>query len=103
MVIITNSQEWLDGLDNNNIEDIFNLYESIIGVTQLGGFTCIQKNGTLYLQTDDHGKTLVLINGTAVKTFLDKLDTDYGGDIGWVGGYFHATRNTGQNKYFDSI
>lgn len=102
MLIITNSQEWLDELDDRNIEHMFNLYESIIGITQSGGFTCFQKKRTLYVQTDDHGKTLLLINGKAIKNFLDKLDTDYGGDHGWVGGYFHFVRNAGQDKYLDA-
>lgn len=98
MVTITNSQEWLDGLDHSNIEDIYNLYESIIGITKLGGFTCSQKNGSLYVQSDDHDKTLVLINGKAVKVFLDKLDNDHGGELGWVGGHFHAVRNGDGNN-----
>ena len=93
MVTITNCQEWLDDLDNCNVEDIYNLYESIIGVTQLGGFTCIQKNGIIFLQTDDHHKILMLIHGKDVKAFLDKLDREYGGKIGWVGGMFETIRN----------
>ena len=98
MVTITNSQEWLDSLEHCTIEDMYNLYESIIGVTQLGGFTCLHKKGILYIQTDDHGKVLVLINGKAVKMFLDKLDKDHGGDLGWVGGHFHVFRNAARNS-----
>jgi hypothetical protein len=95
MVTITNFQEWLDDLDNNSIEDIYNLYESIIGVTSIGGFTCFQKNGIFHLQTDDHSKILILLDGKSVKAFLDKLDNDHGGDKGWVGGHFYAIRNKG--------
>ncbi len=93
MVTITNFQEWLDDLDYCNIEDIYNLYESVIGITQIGGFTCFHKNGVLNVKTDDHNKTLILIDGNAVKAFLNKLDNDYGGDNGWVGGEFYAFRN----------
>ena len=29
----------------------------------------------------------MLASGKAVKAFLDKLDSEYGGDLGWVGGF----------------
>ena len=44
MPTTTDFQEWLDNLDETHIEEIYNLYESIIGVTQMGGFTCTQNN-----------------------------------------------------------
>lgn len=88
MATTTDFQVWLDNLDDNDIEDIYCLYESIVGVTEIGGFKCSQKNGMLFIQSADHDLTLMLSSGKAVKAFLDKLDNDYGGDYGWVGGHY---------------
>lgn len=88
MSTTTDFQEWLDNIEDNDIEDIFCLYESIVGVTEIGGFKCSQKNGMLFIQSNDNNQTLMLTSGTAVKAFLDKLDNDYGGDFGWVGGHY---------------
>lgn len=92
MAITTDFQEWLDNLDDNDIEDIFCLYESIVGVTEMGGFKCSQKNGMLFIQSGDNDQTLMLASGKAVKAFLDKLDNEYGGDFGWVGGHYDFVR-----------
>lgn len=35
MATTTDFQEWLDNLDETSIEEIYCLYESIVGVTQM--------------------------------------------------------------------
>jgi len=92
MATTTDFQEWLDNLDDNDIEDIYCLYESIVGVTEIGGFKCSQKNGMLFIQTVDNDQTLMLASGKAIKAFLDKLDNEFGGDFGWVGGHHDFVR-----------
>lgn len=92
MATTTDFQEWLDNLDETNIEEIYCLYESIVGVTQMGGFNCSQNNGRLFIKTDQNDSTLMLASGKAVKAFLDKLDSEYGGDFGWVGGHYEFVR-----------
>lgn len=92
MATTTDFQEWLDNLDDNDIEDIFCLYESIVGVTEIGGFKCTPKNGMLFIQSGDNDQTLMLASGKAVKAFLDKLDNVYGGEFGWVGGHYDFIR-----------
>jgi hypothetical protein len=59
----------------------------------MGGFRCSQNNGKLFVQTDDNDQTLMLASGKAVKAFLDKLDHEYGGDFGWVGGNYEFYRS----------
>jgi hypothetical protein len=34
----------------------------------------------------------MLASGSAVKAFLDKLDYEFGGDFGWVGGHYEFVR-----------
>lgn len=92
MATTTDFQEWLDNLDETSIEEIYCLYKSIVGVTQMGGFNCSQNNGRLFIKTDQNDSTLMLASGKAVKAFLDKLDSEYGGDFGWVGGYYEFVR-----------
>ena len=94
MPTITDFQEWIDNLDDNDdIEEINNLYESITGKTQMGAFTCSEKNGKLFITNGDNDQTLMLASETAVKTFLAKLDKDFGGDFGWVGGHWEFVRS----------
>ena len=92
MATTTDFQEWLDNLDETNIEEIYCLYDSIVGVTQMGGFSCSQKDARLFIKTDQNDSTLMLASGKAVKAFLDKLDNEYGGDFGWVGGHYEFVR-----------
>lgn len=92
MATTTDFQEWLDNLFDKDIEDIYWLYESIVGVTEMGSFKCSQKNGMLFIQSGDNDQTLMLASGKAVKAFLDKLDNDYGGGFGWVGGQYEFVR-----------
>ena len=93
MPTTTDFQEWLDNLDETHIEEIYNLYESIIGVTQMGGFTCTQNNsGQIFIKTDQNDTTLMLASGIAIKAFLNKLDIEYGGDFGWVRGHYEFIR-----------
>lgn len=87
MATTTDFQEWLDNLDETSIEEIYCLYESVVGVTQMVGFNCSQNNGRLFIKTDQNDSTQMLASGKAVKAFLDKLDSEYGGDLGWVGGF----------------
>jgi hypothetical protein len=86
-------QDWLDKLNDNDIEEIYCLYESIVGVTEMGGFKCSQNNGKLFIQNGDIKQTLMLESGKAIKEFLDKLDNEYGGDFGWVGGHYEFVRS----------
>jgi hypothetical protein len=58
----------------------------------MGGFKCSHKNGMLFIQSGDNDQTLMLASGKAVKAFLDKLDNEYGGEFGWVGGYYDFVR-----------
>lgn len=93
MATTTDFQEWLDNLDETHIEEINNLYQSITGVTQMGGFSCTQNNNKqIFIKTDQNDTTLMLASGKAIKAFLDKLDSEYGGDFGWVGGHYEFVR-----------
>ena len=94
MSTITDFQEWLDNLQETHIEVIYNLYESIVGVTQMGGFTSQQNaEGRIFVTTDENDQILMLASGKAVKAFLDKLDNEYGGGFGWVGGAYEFHRS----------
>jgi len=81
MATTTEFEEWLENIEDDDIEIINNLYESVEFVTQMGEFTCTENNGKLFIQTDDNELTLMLASDKAVKTFLKKLDDDYGGDF----------------------
>ncbi len=95
MATITDFEEWLDNLDDDSkdIEEINNLYDSITGKTQMGVFTCDENNGKLFIKSDCSEQTLMLASEKAIKTFLDKLDIEYGGDFGTVALYYDFVRN----------
>lgn len=93
MATTTDFQEWLDNLDDTDIEDIYNLYESIAHKTQMGSFKCSENNGRLFVTNGDNNQTLMLASDLAANTFLKKLDKDYGGDFGWVGGHYEFVRS----------
>lgn len=92
MATTTDFQEWLDGISDLSVEEAYFLYESIVGVTQMGGFTCKQQNGMYFVKSADTEHTLMLASGKAVKAFLDKLDNDFGGDFNWLGGHYEFIR-----------
>ena len=85
--------EWLDNLENRDIEDINNLYECVIHKSQIGAFKCSENNGCLFISNEENDQTLILASEKDVKAFLDKLDKEYGGDFGWVGGNWEFIRN----------
>ncbi|HKC67165.1 MAG TPA: hypothetical protein VKG26_02970 [Bacteroidia bacterium] len=86
-------QEWLDNLDDTDIEEIYCLYESISHKTQMGSFDCSENNGILFVTNGDNDQVLKLVSEKAVETFLAKLDKDYGGGFGWVGGQYEFVRS----------
>ena len=59
----------------------------------MGAFTYIENNGKLFITNGDNDQTLMLASEAAVKTFLAKLDKDFGGDFGWVGEHWDFIRN----------
>lgn len=89
----TDFQIWLDNLDDDDIETIHFLYESISGETEMGGFKTTKKNDTLVIKSDHNDQTLILASEKAKKTFLDKLNKEYGGEFGWVGGHYEFVRS----------
>lgn len=93
MQTIKDSQEWLDNLENTDIEDINNLYECVINKSQIGAFKCSENNGCLLISNEENDLALILECKKDVKDFLDKLDKEYGGDFGWVGGNWEFIRN----------
>jgi hypothetical protein len=46
MPTTTDFQGWLDNLDDTHIEEIYNLYESVIGVTQMGEYLFPERKWT---------------------------------------------------------
>lgn len=93
MATTTDFQEWLDNLDDNDIENIYFLYESVVGETEMGGFKCTNNHGKVFIKNGDNDQTLMLVSGKAVKAFLDKLNREYGGDFGSVGGHYEFVRS----------
>ncbi len=92
MATTTDFQEWLDNIDDKDIEYIYHLYESINSETQMGGFTSTKKGNQLFIKTDDHDQVLLLASDKAVKGFLAKLDYEFGGGFGWVIGQYDFVR-----------
>jgi len=70
MPTITDFEEGIDNLDDNeDIEEINNLYESITGKTQMGAFTCSENNGKLFVTNGDNDQTLMLASELLLKLF----------------------------------
>ncbi len=97
MATTTNFQEWIDSITNDDIEEIYCLYECIEGVTEMGAFKCTQKNDMLFVQNRDNGLTLMLSSEKAIKMFLDLLDKTYGDDFGDVYGNYNFYRSMEDN------
>ncbi len=97
MATTTDFQEWLDNLDETDIEEINNLYESITHKTQMGAFKCSVNNDRYFVTNGDNDQTLMLASELAKDTFLKKLDKEYGGDFGWVGGHWEFVRSMRKN------
>ena len=93
MATTNDFQDWLDNLDDTDIEEIYNLHESITHKTQMGSFKSSENNGRLFVTNGDNNQTLMLASELAVKTFLKKLNKNYGGDFGSVVGHYEFVRS----------
>ncbi|GAA4327210.1 hypothetical protein GCM10023115_24950 [Pontixanthobacter gangjinensis] len=93
MPTTTDFQEYLDNLEEDHIEIIHELYESVSGEYQMGAFETERNNGNLFTTSDLNDFTLMLVSDEARDAFLKKLDQDYGGDFGWVGGHYEFVRS----------
>lgn len=93
MATTSDFENWLGNLQETDIEGAHNLYESVTGRTEMGGFSCSENNGRLFVKSDFNDDTLMLASEKAKEAFLKKLDNDYGGDFGWVGGNYEFKRS----------
>jgi len=78
----SNFDSWLDALEEPETETMANLYESIVGVTQMGMFTTKENGGRLFVKADDGEETLMIASEAAKKAFLEILDVRYGDEPG---------------------
>ena len=101
MATTTNFNEWIENLqeeENNDIETISHLYDSIQASTQMGIFTTeVDAQDRKFVTCDFHDDTLMLATPRAETAFLNILDDKYGGDFGWVGGHWDFVRNMRKN------
>ena len=94
MATTTNFNDWIDNLSEQDIDDIYNLYESVRQTTDMGGFKTTQNEREQKFVTSDFNEyTLMLANDRAETAFLNVLDYRFGGDFGWVGGHWDFVRN----------
>jgi len=80
-------QEWLDGLDDDDIESIYYLYESIVNEDSYGQFEATRDGDKLTVSEQDRDEKLLLVSEDAKNAFLKKLDEEYGGEMGVQGEY----------------
>jgi len=94
MPTTTDFNEWLDSLHETDINEIYYLYQSINSNTEMGGYSCSSNEREQYFVTSfDNDNTLMLASDKAKQAFLKKLDHEYGGDFGWVGGAYEFARS----------
>lgn len=93
MPTTTNFNDWIDNLDDTDIEDISHLYDSVQAVDQMGVFKTTQDpQGKKFVTCLPSNETLMLVNFRAETAFLNILDFRFGGDFGWVGGHWDFVR-----------
>ncbi len=98
MATTTNFNDWIDNLDEQDIETISHLYDSIQANTQMGEFTTKQDSqGRKFVTSPMHENTLMLATPRAETSFLNVLDYKFGGDFGWVGGHWDFVRAMQKN------
>lgn len=88
----TNFNDWMDNLQETDIETIYCLYESITSSSEVGAFKTSTNNGRKFVQSELNDETLMLSTKTAETGFLKKLDYEYGGDFGTVYGSYEFDR-----------
>ncbi|GEN68065.1 hypothetical protein [Chryseobacterium rhizosphaerae] len=93
MPTITDFQEFIDSIEDKDIEEINSLYESIQGCIEMGSFKCSLNNNRYFVQCDDNDITLMLASEEAKSSFLKVLDYQFGGGFGWVGGQYEFVRS----------
>ncbi|MHA7831913.1 MAG: hypothetical protein ACX93O_12510 [Flagellimonas sp.] len=93
MPTTTDFQEFIDNLEETDIEEVYNLYSSIESCTQMGSYACSLNNDRYFVKTDFNDITLMLASEEAKTAFLKVLDYNFGGDFGWVGGHYEFVRS----------
>lgn len=82
----TDFSYWLNSLAEQDAGCMANLYQSVTKVTQMGEFKTTKKGARLFVKADGGEDTLMISTGLAEKTFLDRLNREFGGEFGWVHG-----------------
>lgn len=87
-------KEYVNRMENDSLENIYGLYESIAGEKEMGNFKCTpQSSGELRIEANDAEQTLILGDAGAKENALYQLDKEYGGDFGKVSARYENKRN----------
>lgn len=92
----TNFQEWLDGTDLSDYNDVYSLYCSVSNVANFGSYDTVKADRGGYVVTScDNDMSLYLASEIARETFLNVIEDTYCEDMGIEGyyGYHHAMEN----------
>lgn len=91
--VTTNFEDYIENLQNDNIETIYSLYYSVSGETNIGGFKTSKKGTQLVTISDYNTLILILKTDEAKEAFLNILDYKYGGGFGKVYGHYEFIRS----------
>ena len=95
-MITTDFQDWLGNLDNNDIETINCLYESVSGITEIGVFNSTKKNNVLLVKSD-YSEQVLELTDRKTKLFLQKLDNDFKDEFSSVRTHYEFVRSMRKN------
>lgn len=93
MASTTDFQEWLDGTDLSDYNDVYSLYYSVYNVESFGSYTTVKTANNGYVVTScDIDMSLFLATEKAREAFLKKVEDDYCKGMGIEGYYafYHA-------------
>jgi hypothetical protein len=86
-------QEYIDSIEDTDIDEIHSLYTAVECCMDMGTYRCSLNNGKYFVQSNYGDTILMLTSEESRKAFLKVLDYNFGGGFGWVGGHYEFVRS----------
>lgn len=100
MATITDFKEWLQGVDLDDYNDVYDLYCAVNSVADIGMFECLKKesdNSMYFVKSTTTDDVLLLASDKARNYFIDHLNTTFAGDLDIEGWYNFKHENEKDN------
>ncbi|RYG22747.1 MAG: hypothetical protein EOO01_44900 [Chitinophagaceae bacterium] len=92
MATITDFKEWISGVDLEDHNEVYCLFNAVKKFEEWGGFDCKEREtsrGRMYFVKCSYSDDVLMLASEKARTyFLDYLEKTYAGEMGMEGWYY---------------